>query len=183
MVRASLVRWLQEPPVTGRLALLCGIVAVGFATAIRGAIDGVVDGCEFTPYMPFVLASALLMRWWQASLVALASVAILGVTFMGHPDDFLGSSCFQSSSGIFLASSAAMIGLVAAIRGVFLALQRRGANEVAGGIVFSLDRGEVWASWYGQGPPVLLGSQEKVAGMMKDFLAQVEVAKRLNGKD
>ena len=50
----------------------------------------------------------------------------------------------------------------------------------AGGIVFSLEKGEVWASWYGHGAPVHLGSQRKVSEMMEDFLAQVEVGKRLN---
>ena len=58
----------------------------------------------------------------------------------------------------------------------------RGADESPGGIVFSLDDGKVWASWYGQGPPVLLGSQKKVSGMMEDFLAQEEVGKRLTRK-
>jgi hypothetical protein len=47
-------------------------------------------------------------------------------------------------------------------------------------VIFSLDRGQVWASWYGQGPPVLLGSQRRVGEMMKDFLAHEELAKRLN---
>ena len=42
MFRASLVRWLHAAPVTGRLALILGIVAVGLATAIRAAIDGIV---------------------------------------------------------------------------------------------------------------------------------------------
>jgi hypothetical protein len=115
-------------------------------------------------------------------VVALASVAILGVVFMGRPSDFLASSCFQSSSGIFLASSAAMIATVVLIRRLFLSLQRRGADEAAGGIVFSLEKGQVWASWYGQWPPVLLGSDRKVAAMMQDYLAQVEVGKRLNGE-
>ena len=145
MVRASLVQWLHEPPVTGRLALLCGIVAVGLATAIRWAVDGVVHGCEFTPYLPFVLASALLLRWWQAAIVALASVAIMGVVFMQPTNEHLASPCFLSSAGIFLASSAAMIGVVALIRHVFLSIQKRGADETAGGIVFSLDKGQVWA--------------------------------------
>ena len=178
----SLVRWLHDAPVTGRLALLCGVVAIILATAIRGAIDGVVQGCEFTPYLPFVMVAALLLRWWQAATVAVASVVALGLAFMGDPREFVADSCFQSSSGIFLASSAAMIGLVALVRLVFLSIQTRGADETEGGIVFSREKGRVWASWYGRGPPVLLGSERKVASMMKDYLAQVEVAKRLNGE-
>lgn len=47
-------------------------------------------------------------------------------------------------------------------------------------IVFSLENGIVWASWPGIGQRVSLGPQEAVAYMMKDFLAQNEVAERLN---
>jgi hypothetical protein len=50
------------------MALLCGIFAVALPTAIRAAIDGVVTGCEFTPYLPFVLFSAILLRWWKVAL-------------------------------------------------------------------------------------------------------------------
>jgi hypothetical protein len=182
MTHAGLTRWLQAPPATGRLALLCMTVAAAIPTIIRAAIDDVVTGCEFTPYLPFVLLSALLLRWWQASAVALASVAILGGLFVGPPISLLSSECFISSAGIFLASSAMMIGAVILVRRVFAALQNRGADESAGGIVFSLEKDQVWASWYESGPPIRLGSQKKVGEMMKDFLAQGELAKRLTRK-
>ena len=145
------------------------------------AIDGVATGCEFTPYLPFVLVSAVLLRWWQAALIALFSVAILGLLFMGPPSALAASCCFLSSAGVFLAASAAMIGGVHLVRRLFVSLQRPGADETAGGVVFSLSDNQVWASWYGQGAPVLLGSEAKVSTMMQDFLAQVEVGKRLNG--
>ncbi len=177
---ANLARWLQAAPATGRLALVGGITAVGMPTIIRTAIDGIVTGCEFTPYLPFVLLSAILLRWWQASAVALASVAILGGLFVEPPSEFLVSECFLSSAGIFLASSAIMIGTVILIRGVFAAIQRR--DEFAGGIVFSLEKEEVWATWYGSGPPMRLGSQERVEEMMEDFLAQGALGRRLAGK-
>ncbi len=180
MIRAGLTRWVHAPPVTGPLALLCGFAAVALPTAVRAAIDGVVTGCEFTPYLPFVLLSAILMRWWHAAAVALLSVAVLGGLFIGPLVDPHGITCFASGAGIFLASSAMMIGIVILFRRVFGAMLNRGADESPGGIVFSLDDGKVWASWYGQGPPVLLGSQKKVSGMMEDFLAQEEVGKRLN---
>ena len=128
------------------------------------------------------LLAAILLRWWQAALVAVLSVPILGLLFMGTPSHLVHSECFLSSSAIFLAASAAMIGFVMLCRGIFHALHRPGADESDGGVVFSLEDGEVWASWYGRGRPVLLGSQDKVSSMMHDFLAQVEVGKRLNGK-
>ena len=182
MIRSVMMRWFQGPPLTGRLALLCGIVALSFATLIRAAIDGVVTGCEFTPYLPFVLLSAVLLRWWKAGLVALASVAILGLLFIGPPYALLGSTCFMSSAATFLGASAAMIGFVMIVRRWFHSIRLAGADESAGGVVFSLEDSRVWASWYGQGQPVLMGSQERVSTMMEDFLAQVEVGKRLNGE-
>ena len=178
MIRAELTRWLQLPFLTGRLALLCALVAVGLPTLVRWAVSGVVTGCEFTPYLPFVLVCAILLRWWQAGAVALASVAILGGLFSGshaHQMD-----CFLPSAGIFLASSAVMIVVAVSVRRLVWMIQNRGADESAGGIVFSLEKGEVWASWYGQSAPVRLGSKRKVAEMMEDFLAQVEVGNRLN---
>ena len=108
--------WLLKPHMAGRLALFCGIIILALPTIIRAAIDGVVTGCEFTPYLPFVLLSAILLRWWQASLVALASVAILGLLFMGPPYELVASTCFMSSAGIFIAASAVMIGTVALVR-------------------------------------------------------------------
>lgn len=182
MIRAGLKQWLHAPVLTGRLALLCGIAAVALGTIIRAAISGIVTGCEFTPYLPFVLLSAVLLRWWQAGLVALTSVAALGALFMGPPEELLGSECFWSSGSIFLAASAAMIGCVVIVRHLFVSIHRQGADESAGGVVFSLEDGKVWASWYGQNLPVLLGSESKVSRMMHDFLAQVEVGKRLNGE-
>ncbi len=180
MIRAGSTRWLIMPLLTGRFALLCALVAVALPTLVRAAVEGVVTGCEFTPYLPFVLVCAILLRWWQAAAVAIVSVGIMG--------GFLGGShahqmdCFMPAAGIFLASSAMMIGIAVSIRRVISALRNRGADESAGGIVFSLEKGEVWASWYGHGAPVHLGSQGKVSEMMEDFLAQVEVGKRLNGQ-
>jgi hypothetical protein len=177
VIRAGLTRWLQGPPLTGRDALLCVLAAVAIPTVIRLAINGVVTGCEFTPYLPFVFVSAILLRWWKAALVALAAVAILG-GLIGGPHQ--AAACFLPSAGIFLLSSAAMIGMVVLIRGVIVAIQSRGADGPSDGIVFSLEKDEVWASWYGEGPPLRLGSQQRVSRMMKDFLRQEEIGKRLN---
>ena len=153
------------------------MLLVALPTGLRAIVDGVVTGCEFTPYLPFVLIAAILLPGLPAILVALAAVPILGGLFAPPQAD---PACFLSAAGIYLSASAVMIGAVLLIRAAFAAMQSRGADESPGGIVFSLDKGQVWASWYGQGPPVLLGSQKKVSAMMRDFLAQGEVAKRLN---
>jgi len=49
-----------------------------------------------------------------------------------------------------------------------------------GTIIFSLEDGIVWASWDGAEIRIPLGPQHEVEAMMLDFLAQSEIAKRLN---
>lgn len=155
------------------------IGAVAIPTAIRAAIDGVVTGCEFTPYLPFVLLAAILIGWWQAALVALASVAVLGGLFIGSPSHFLASACSRSSAEVFLGSSAIVIVAVTMVRHVVAELQKRRADPPGDGIIFSLDKGEVWASWNGTSEALHLGSRESVEAMMEDFLAQGELGNRL----
>ena len=181
MIRAGLTRWLHAPRLTGRQALLFGVAALAVPTLIRLAVYGTVTGCEFTPYLPFVLVSAVLVRWWQAALVALGSVVILGGLFLGPSHDHVGAACFLSSAGMFLASSAAIIGTVLGIRRVLAAhLARSAVQDSGAGIIFSLEQEQVWATWHGDGPPLPLGSKDKVSEMMKDFLAQLELGERLN---
>lgn len=180
MIRDRVVQWLRAPILKGRIALVCGIAAVALPTTVRAAANGTVTGCEFTPYVPFVLLSAIMLRWWQAGAVALASVAIMGGLFVGPLDQFHGQSCFLSAAGMFLGASAIMVAVAAMVRRVIGDFQRR--SETAGGIIFSLEKGQVWASWYGSGPPMRLGPEKQVGAMMEDFLAQVELGKRLTGK-
>jgi hypothetical protein len=47
------------------------------------------------------------------------------------------------------------------------------------GITFSLEQGQVWASWTGVRGRLRLGHEAQVSEMMRDFLAQMEVAARL----
>lgn len=173
-----LTHWLQAPFVTGWLALFCGIFAVAIPTLIRFYANDVVTGCEFTPYLPFVMLSAILLRWWQAGVVALASAALFSGLFVGPSNEFFDLSCVLSSVGIFLAASAMIIGIVVVLRRTIADIFSH-PDEGSGGVIFSLEEGQVWASWYGKGPPVCLGSQSKVGEMMEDFLAQEELAKRL----
>jgi hypothetical protein len=179
MIPTRLTRWLKAPFVTGRLAFLCGVVAVAVPTLIRVAINGAVTGCEYTPYLPFVLLSAILLGWWQAGLVALASAAVYSGIFAIPPRDFFEDSCVMYSAGTFFAASAMIIGTVILVRrGIAVILSH--PDEGSGGVIFSMEDGQVWASWYGQGPPVCLGSQKRVGRMMEDFLAQEELVSRLN---
>ena len=54
---------------------------------------------------------------------------------------------------------------------------RVGGHEVE--VIFSLVDGSVWASWPGAPARVRLGEYQGVASMMRDFLAQCEIAERL----
>ena len=142
-------------------------------------MNGLVMGCEYTPYLPFVLLSAILLRWWQATGVVLTSVAVMGILVQSTAGEHLTSACFTSATSVFLASSAATISAVLVMRRVLAVSQTGRVVEDAGGIVFSLKDDEVWASWYGSDQPVRLGTQEKVEYMMADFLAQGELGRRL----
>ena len=51
-----------------------------------------------------------------------------------------------------------------------------------GGVIFSLQDGQAWASWPTAGFHLRLGPRDDVAEMMKDFVAQVEMGKRLTGE-
>ncbi len=182
MLRTKLNRWFCSP-LGGSQALLCATLALAVPTAVRAAVNGVVSGCEFTPYLPFVFVCAMVLRWWQAALVALASVLILGGLFEGLPNHRVVLPCFETSAGMFLAVSAGLIGFATALRRMIAGLQT--PSEAAGGVIFSLEKGEVWASWYGHDYPLRLGSRRTVARMMDDFLKQEDLAKRLelNGGD
>jgi len=179
MFRDVFNRWLRAPLLTGHTAVLCGILALAVPTFVPAAVNGVVTGCEFTPYLPFVFLCAVMLRWWQAGAVALTSVAIMGGVLEGPSRHMLALPCFLPSAGIFLASSAGMIAIAMLVRQVIARLQK--PDDSSGGIIFSLEKGEVWASWYGHGQPVRLGSRKTVARMMEDFLKQEQLAKRLAG--
>jgi hypothetical protein len=169
MIRASLIRGLRGPLMTGWPALLCALAAVSVPTILRAAINGSVVGCEFTPYLPFVLVASILIGWLWAAAVAIASIAILGGLFVGPSMNVVETSCFVSSAATFVLGSAMIIGVAAAVRRASAGAHD---DEERGGVTLSVDRGDVWASWRGQARPVRLGPKRSVSQMMRDFLAQ-----------
>ena len=73
-----------------------------------------------------------------------------------------------------------VIALVEAVRTIVENSLRPAKPEgFAAPVVFSLEQGDAWASWYGSHSWIRLGPDEEVAEMMRDFLAQRELAKRL----
>jgi len=179
----TLKQWLARPAVTGWEAMALAILAVAIPAALRESLRGIVSGCETTAFIPFVLFSAIFLGWRHATLVALAAAWSADFLFMGHNHRLLDGACDIFGDGAFLLSSALIIGLVEGIRGQISELPASGTERKSGGIVFSLRDGEAWASWYGGGSPVRLGREEDVAEMMEDFLAQLEIGKRLNGEE
>ena len=180
MSRAELMRRFLEPSVTAYQALGLGVLVIAIPTLIRAAVDGIVTGCEFSVYQPFVLVAAVLMQWRYAAAVALASVGLADYLFMTHASFFSGP-CDVYVVGVFLAISTLIICLVQLIRIRFAGIISTDRSEFASGkVVFSLENNQAWAGWHGHKTMVQLGRKDDVAEMMEDFLAQLELAERLN---
>ena len=181
-VVGTLKRWFARPPVTGRWAIGATVAAVAAPTFIRCLVDSAISGVALSPYLPFVLMAALLIGWRPAVATALASAAVADMLFidpryvpMAGPTDLF-------AIAVFLVCAALIIVIVQSARVIVEncpgPLPR---EEKATGVIFSLEKGQAWASWSGAGN-LRLGPESEVATMMQDFLAQLEVGKRLVGQ-
>lgn len=177
----TLGNWLAKPPITGAWAIFWTVAALAVPTAIRSSVQGSVSGCESVPFIPSVMLAAMFLGWRYATVVALASALIADALYMGHAHLLLEGPCDQFGVAAFLITSAMIVGGVEWVR-VGLARRLGRPGHQSGSIVFSLEGGQAWASWYGGGPAIHLGAQEEVAKMMEDFLAQVELGKYLAEK-
>ena len=179
MTRDHLTDLLLAPSITGARAVFYTLLAAGVPTFIRAGVAGFVSGCELTIYLPFVMLAAVFLGWKHGVATVLASLVLAQFVVMGAHHPFLRSACSIYSVSVLLSGSAIIIGSVHGLRRLIGSrLERLGSSD--GGIIFSLEKGQAWASWYGQGSHVQLGPQGEVAEMMEDFLAQIEVGKRLN---
>jgi len=178
---AVLKRSLEKPPITGVHATFCAIAAIALPTIVRCTVDDHVTGVAFSPYIPFVLITAILLGWKHAMSVVVISAAVADLLFIDPRFVPIAGPTDAFGIAIFLVSAALIIGLVQAAR---LAVKTRPAPAPCGdgqtGIIFSLERGQAWATWTDSGRPLRLGPQSEVATMMQDFLAQLEVGRRLN---
>lgn len=167
------------PPLSGAGAILFSIAAVVMPTVIRLDILPA-DSEPCTIFCPFVLATALICGWRYAVAVAIAGATVCNTIIMGTPYRFHWETPELDALATFLAYSFFVILIVQLFRVTAgRSLRQAGAEENASGIVFSADNGQAWASWYGVDAPVRLGPQDEVAKMMEDFLAQVELSRRL----
>jgi len=178
MIKLSLANLLATPTVTGPLAAVAGLSALAIPTAILSLDHALPAGACCTTYFPFVLLSSLLMRPAFASAVAIGSTGLADAFFMGPRGRLLESSMDGFGDTASLISAALIIGVVYLFRRL-LAETKRHASASPSGIIFSLEKGDALASWKGSGGPVRLGPHEEVERMMEDFLAQLQVGRRL----
>jgi hypothetical protein len=172
-------KWLVTTPLKGKLAILCAVTAVALPTFIRAALDGTVVGLGFSAYFPFVLFAAILLEWELASAVAIVSAALTDALFVGSRYHLLEGPTDVFGVVTFLVGTAFIISLVHAIRTAFDDLV---GPTSTGGVMFSLKDDQAWASWPTAGFHLSLGPGDDVAEMMKDFVAQIELGKRLEAQ-
>jgi hypothetical protein len=193
MTRTDLLRDLFIlPPIEGRWAFLWLLAGLPVATLIRATLGCPDPGAECcTPFFLFVLLSAVLLGRNAAILATIgsmgASILLWKLHIIGNaqvvPAMNMGSPGELVGFALFLAYCALIIGAVELIRRRLARFARLpGSTERSSGIIFSLEGGHAWASWPGSPMPVRIGPQHEVAHMMRDFLAQLEVGRRLEGR-
>ena len=177
----KLSRRLLAPPATGRKALFYAVLLVAIPTGLRLLLDDFVgERFPFFTYTPFIVLAGALLSWRNAALVSVAAWVTADLLFMPPKFDLALSTVELIGLFIFAASAFLVIALVEAVRTIVENSLRPAKPEgFAAPVVFSLEQGDAWASWYGSHSWVRLGPDEEVAEMMRDFLAQRELAKRL----
>ena len=173
-------KWLSATPLTGLPMLLCVLASLIAPTLMGLSVDGAIEGSGFTPYLPFVLLAALVLRWQISAVLVAASASLGDFFFVGARHELLETPSDIFGIFAFAAAAALAIGLAHAFRkAVADPTWLNGSNEASKGIVFSQQGGQVYASWYGGRSFVPMGPEADVAKMMQDFLAQRDVGKRL----
>ena len=171
--------WFLAPAITGKRAHFWSLVAVALPTLIRAAVQGPVNGIPLEPYVPFVLLSAIALNWRHATAVALASALVGSTLFIEPRFIILAGPTDWFAIAVFLIASAMIIKFVHSLKGVVVEAPGSPAAKQRHGIVFSSEAGDAWASWRGQRCTVRLGTQDEVAEMMEDYLAQRELGRKL----
>lgn len=179
MVRTALAGWLAMPPIIGPVAPLVGAAALVIPTTLLSMDHALRGGACCTTYVPFVLLSALLLGPVYASFVAVGAAGLADALFMGPRFQLLESPMDTFGDTASIISSALIIGTVYLFRRLLAQRQRSQTRASPAGVIFSRERGQVWASWSCQETPICLGAEKRVHVMMEDYLAQVRLANRL----
>ena len=180
----SLSRLLLAPPATGMRALFYVVALVVIPTVIRLLLGSIIiDRLPFFPYIPFVIVGAMVLDWEYAAGAALVSWIVADLVFIG-PRYHLSFGAYELVGfTIFLLSTALIIAMSKAVRVIVEnSLRPTRPEAFSAPVVFSLEGGQAWASWYGSHSWIRLGPEEEVAEMMRDFLAQRELGKRLESE-
>lgn len=173
-------RWLIAAPVTGPLAALGALFALAAPTLVNVWIKAVSTDLCLLSYLPFILLAAILLGWRYAALIAPASAIVSDLWLMGVPGRLFESHSHVFALASFMVVAAILVAFVAAVRmlaGFNIPPAR--SRRPQGNVIFSLENGVAWASWYGTQEPICLGDEDEVAAMMEDFLAQRELGRRL----
>ena len=173
--------WFLAPAITGRRAHFWSLVAVGLPTLIRAAVQGPVTGIPLSPYVPFVLLSAIALSWKHATAVAVISSLVGSVMFIEPRFVLFAGPTDWFAIAVFLVTAAMIIKFVHAVKGLVVEAPGSPAAKHRDGIVFSSESGDAWASWQGHRCTVRLGTKDEVAVMMQDYLAQCELGRQLAG--
>jgi len=181
MIRtAILASLLVTPPVGGALAPILSAAALAIPTTILSLDHSLPAGACCTTFFPFVLLTEVLAGPIYASAVGIGSAGLADALFMGPRYHLFESPMDRFGDVASLVSFALIIGCVTLYRRMIVQHARpKVSAESASGIIFSLEKGVALASWPGAGVPMRMGPEEEVAEMMRDFLAQRELAKRL----
>jgi hypothetical protein len=180
MVRIALPGLLAVPPVAGPLAPLLGAAALAIPTTLLSLDHALRGGACCTTYVPFVLLCAVLLGPFYASIVAVGAAGLADALFMGPRYQLLEAPMDYFGDTASIISSALIIALVCLFRRLLGQRELARASISPAGVIFSREKGEVWASWNGEEPPICLGAEKRVHLMMEDYLAQVRLAHRLD---
>jgi hypothetical protein len=178
----KLSKLLLAPPAKGMRALYYGVALITIPTAIRFLLGYIIDQLPFFPYIPFVIVAAIVLDWRYACAVAFISWIVADLLFIETKYQLEFGPYEVVGFTIFFVSAALLIALAEAVRRIVENSLRPARPEgIAAPVVFSLEGGQAWASWYGSHSWVRLGPENDVAEMMQDFLAQRELGKRFDG--
>ena len=166
----------------GKQALLAGILAIAIPTLIRAMVGDLVLAAVFLTYVPFVILAAVLLRPRDAAIVALIASLSAEFFFMKPKFVFTVAPDDLFSIGFLLLISAMVIVLMTYVRRYFAHCLDPASDVQSSRVIFSERKGEAWAHWDGERPSVKLGPHMKVAEMMEDYVAQVELGERLTGQ-
>jgi hypothetical protein len=177
-VSVPLERLLSAPPLTGKKMLIVSIVAVAVPTAFRAVVDG--GQGDLCLYLPFVTLAAMVLDWRTATAVAVVSGFLANSLFVVARHQLLGMGCGVAGLIYFGIASILIIGFAQAFRKTVAdPLWLKPPSMTPMGVVFSRKHGQACVSWHGGRSFVPLGQADEVEEMMRDFLAQQEVGRRL----